>query len=1634
MNPPSLSVHPSVARIRRLILGGLLFLTPLWSAAQSPDLPAVSMALSPDEVGVGSSSELTITIDNAVNSDALGNIEFTLPLPEGVRVSGPVTECGGTIAVEGDGSLLRVSGGEVPASGSCEIRAIVTPSEAGPHDLSITDFSSDAGLSSVAGVTLLTPETPALGFSKRFVPDLVPLGGRSTLVYTIENQGTEDILNLSVSDLFPSGIAIATPPAVSTSCPGISITAINGTQAIEVSPEDPIPLPAGETCTLTLEVVGVTPGIHLSLSENLTARGATSNDVVSGGRAAAQLEVIDPASILDVTFTKEFLDNPIAPGAKGRLEFSITNNSTTDSITNLEFTDDLEATLSGLVATEIPTRGGRLLNANFDGATGGPVIGLEWEYLDRIENENGANQGYPTDQSGNAWNSVDFDVATSTIGPWESELVPIQAGTIDAFPGAPDLLLGIDAAPNGQNLVTTYLFRNTFELTAEEVAEPEWILEYLVDDGGIVYINGTEVFRTPSMPAGAVTTTTLSGLGNEATFSAVGVNLNGVLVEGINSIAVEVHQNTLESSDVGFQLQLVPGSQAPTGGFTYVDDPFQDQEDPDYSSGQLDPVGGFTGGALQVQTGGQGFFASFFSPQSSGGWTRDFTLEEAAVATINLRYRINLAGDFDNGEYGEAVLTVNGTRLGDGPGNSLLRFDGTSDNQNAQDSGWRVASVDVSLGAGTHTLVFGAYTNRSTSASEIVQAWFDDITIDVPEINIEPCGPGSSISGTDLLSIAGGTLLPGETCAFSVEVSVPVDARFGPHLNVTSRLTADVGGVARVALPATDTLSVEPIPPTLAASFEPSAIPGSGTSILAFTIDNRASALAAGDLNFSATLPDGLSLVTPLNVATTCPDGEVLTGPEAGQIGLSGGSVPAGETCTVTFEVTSAVPGNYLTTTGVLSTSLGQSPATSATLAVLPPPRFTQSFAPPNPNAGQAATLTYTIDNSTSSLDALNVSFSNSLPDGLVLANPINYSSTCLNGSVSGGPGAPSFSFSGGTVPAGTVCTVRVNVVSLEGGTYQNTTGELTSSLGNSGAASDTLVVTPIVSVSLTQTASAQPVVAGSGSNNLVYTLTASNSGPSTATGLTITEALTLPAGVVVESIVPQEGSYEDNTWNLGTLASGATASLTVSLTAGPTATAGANVISSSATLASVNETNSSELTTATVSTSIITRVDLQVTNTASADPVIAGSGAENLNYLVTVTNHGPSFATGVAIRDTLTLPPGVILSSVDAGAGTSLAEDLWTVGDLPVGTTVILRLLLTAGPSAAEGADTITNEASVVSLEQTDVNPQNNSIIASTSVRRETDLTLAVTESRDPVLAGFDLPGNLIHTVLVTNNGPSDASGVATGLERNLPAGVTVTAGNQSDWIIGDLPRGESRTFQIIYSVPAAVPGGAGSITTSAALAPGNEPRINPADDLASEATSVVSPSSVTATAGEMTLDFQTALFKQTVTITNNNPLGLPAFRVLINGLPDGVTVYNAQGQSDGRSFLLYNQTLAAGESVDLVVEYFQADASGGFEADFEIELLDAVEVATSGAGVQLERIDSLPNGDKLLEFLSTPGDSYTIQYSQNGENWFDVLPAVTAGANVTQWVDNGPPKTPSHPSTVNTRLYRVVHKSNAR
>ena len=67
----------------------------------------------------------------------------------------------------------------------------------------------------------------------------------------------------------------------------------------------------------------------------------------------------------------------------------------------------LTVAISELIDTDFePGGAGGAGTINFDGA---------WDYLDQIENENGALDGYPTDGSGRNWTAIDFDVAGSTI-------------------------------------------------------------------------------------------------------------------------------------------------------------------------------------------------------------------------------------------------------------------------------------------------------------------------------------------------------------------------------------------------------------------------------------------------------------------------------------------------------------------------------------------------------------------------------------------------------------------------------------------------------------------------------------------------------------------------------------------------------------------------------------------------------------------------------------------------------------------------------------------------------------------------------------------------------------------------------------------------------------------------------------------------------------------------------------------------------------------------------------------------------------------------------------------------------------------------------------------------------------------
>ena len=99
--------------------------------------------------------------------------------------------------------------------------------------------------------------------------------------------------------------------------------------------------------------------------------------------------------------------------------------------------------------------------------------------------------------------------------------------------------------------ITTY-FRRQFTVS-HPGSVTSIIGELMFDDGVVVYLNGTRIGRD-SMPSGTITASTLA-FGREAgnTYSVYDWSAQkGLLVAGVNTLAVEVHQQSPSSSDLVF--------------------------------------------------------------------------------------------------------------------------------------------------------------------------------------------------------------------------------------------------------------------------------------------------------------------------------------------------------------------------------------------------------------------------------------------------------------------------------------------------------------------------------------------------------------------------------------------------------------------------------------------------------------------------------------------------------------------------------------------------------------------------------------------------------------------------------------------------------------------------------------------------------------------------------------------------------------------------------------------------------------------------------------------------------------------------------------------------------------------------
>jgi len=123
-------------------------------------------------------------------------------------------------------------------------------------------LQTSEGANTVAADATLSVAFVPPTLTKAFAPTLLTVGNTSTLVITLGNSnGIPISLTSPLTDAFPigSGIVVEAIPNAQTDCANGSVTAAGGDVSVEL--DGPAVIPAGGTCTVTIDVTSATVGL-----------------------------------------------------------------------------------------------------------------------------------------------------------------------------------------------------------------------------------------------------------------------------------------------------------------------------------------------------------------------------------------------------------------------------------------------------------------------------------------------------------------------------------------------------------------------------------------------------------------------------------------------------------------------------------------------------------------------------------------------------------------------------------------------------------------------------------------------------------------------------------------------------------------------------------------------------------------------------------------------------------------------------------------------------------------------------------------------------------------------------------------------------------------------------------------------------------------------------------------------------------------------------------------------------------------------------------------------------------------------------------------------------------------------------
>ena len=508
-------------------------------------------------------------------------------------------------------------------------------------------------------------------------------------------------------------------------------------------------------------------------------------------------------------------------------------------------------------------------------------------------------------------------------------------------------------------------------------------------------------------------------------------------------------------------------------------------------------------------------------------------------------------------------------------------------------------------------------------------------------------------------------------------------------------------------------------------------------------------------------LPPGATFVSASNGGTF--------DAQTGLVTWNLGSLPPGVGGSVTVTVKLPAPGTYPDSAGATFTQNNMPlTATSNIVNTLYPP-VGLVLVVDGPSLTASPQVTYQITwTNTGMATAQQAVVSSALPLGTTFVGA-STGGTQVNGVVT---------WNVGDVPAGASGTVSFTVILPKPGTYTEVaTADFMA--GMPMKSTSNIVTTIYRTPPLQIVASAPPTTL---QPSATFTLTYTNTGVDPISNLVLYDML-LPGETFVSATSGGMAQSGLVTWNLGTLAPGATASVSVSVTL---ASPGTYVNQGSATYTALSTPLQAQ---SNVTSTEYLKPGLMVT--VSGPPQ---TSTPTVTYTVTATNTGNTPAVGVVLTDPL--PPGTTFVSASNGGTFANGVVTWNIGDVPPGATYSVTFTVTLG-APGNYTDTAKGDYTVANMPFTAEGNKVTTIYPVPGV---------VVTASAPETVYVPL---LTITLAYENKGQAVAQGAV--LTAPVPAGATfmsatkngMASGGIVTWTLGDLMPGDKGLVDFTVTLP---------------------------------------------------------------------------------------------------------------------------------------------------------------------------------------------------------------------------------------